>query len=335
MLKRQGRKEMKKKTILALLLMTGLISVLAIRPAHADITSVAWIKPVQIPSPDPFLGTISVAYIAGSAWMLNIKVYNDAYNGTPPGPLPSVTPMDIRVFNIAVWFDWDLFYNTTVNVGIKHGETHLFTIEGTTESPPTASNLFTHSYSIYVEYEITYKKDGVTVTEDKKWGPYDGVNFAVLSQDQYDAVQTSLDYADFENEVGGYVDDYVDSNSLYIQAEREVVMGDTSYGQGEFSDALLHYNNALSQLTQSWTTYKGIREQYESVILDNQKADLNKKLAEIDAIQANATARLIEANALYNSMMVNSFAFMFFGVGFMFFGIAAIFYARRPKPAQS
>jgi len=325
----------KKTTILALLLLIGLVSASSMHSAHANISNVAWIKPVRIPSPDPFLGTVNVAYIAGSMWILNIKVQNDAYNGTPPGPPPSVTPMDVRIFNIAVWFDWNVFYNTTLDVIIKHGKTHLFTINGNTESPPTASNLFTHSYEIYVEYEITYQKDGVTVTQERKWGPNSGDCFAVLSPEQYDAIQANLNYEDFKNKVGNYVDDYVESASPYIQAEREVTMGDTSYGEGEFSSALQHYDTALSLLNQSWATFKAIRSEYESIEQDSHEADLNMKLAMIESIQANATARLIEAHALENSMVINAVGFAFFGVGFMFFGVAAIFYARRPKPTQS
>ncbi len=62
-------------------------------------------------------------------------------------------PMDARVYSIAVWFDWNKFYNTTLDVTVKYGENYLFTINGTTEQISIASNLFTHSYKVYVEFE--------------------------------------------------------------------------------------------------------------------------------------------------------------------------------------
>jgi hypothetical protein len=302
------------------LLLAILISALTIRPIHAGITPpITWIKPVRIPTPDPFLGTVSVAYIAGSTWIVNVRVTNDATNGTDP--------MDARVYRIAVWFDWNRFYNTTVNVLIKNGDTYLFTVNGTMESTSIASNLFTHSYKVYVEYEITYQSGGGTVTQKKTWGPSTGSNFAVLSQQQYDSVRASLNYDEFEDEVDGYVDDYAESFSLYVQAEREAEMGDTSYLEGEFSSALLHYNTALDLLDQSWTKYTTIKAEDDSITLD-------KKQAELDAMKANTTAILAHANAVATATVINAVAFAFFGIGFIFFGIAAIFYARKPKPTQ-
>jgi hypothetical protein len=315
------------KKILATLLVVlliGLVSLSAIRPAQAGITGApTWIKPAWKDrtglSKDPFLGDVNVAYIAGSKWILNIWVHNDATNGTDS--------MNARVYRIAVWFDWNKFYNTTLDVTLKYDTDYLFTVNGTMEQTAIASNLFTHSYKVYVEYEITYQAGGGTITAKKTWGPYSGSGFAVISQEQYNAVQASLNYTDFKARVASYVDDYAESHSLYIQAERETKMGDISYIGGEFSSALQHYNNALDLLTQSWTKYTTIKAEDDSIILD-------KKQAELDAIKANTTATLVDANAVATATVINAVALAFFGIGFIFFGIAAICYARRPKPTQ-
>jgi len=315
-------------------LLIGLVSLSAIRPAQAGITGTpTWIKPVWKDrtgvSKDLFLGDVKVAYIAGSKWILNIWVHNDATNMThaPPPPPASNEKMDARVYRIAVWFDWNKFYNTTLDVTLKYDTDYLFTVNGTMEQTSIASNLFTHSYKVYVEYEITYQAGGGTVTEKKTWGPYSGSDFAVISQDQYSSSDASKNYADFEDMVDDYVDNYAESYNLYIQAEREAKMGAMSYGGGEFSSALQHYNNALNLLTQSWTKYTTIKAEDDSVTLD-------KKQAELDAMKANTTATLIHANAVATATVINAVAFAFFGIGFIFFGIATIFYARRPKPTQ-
>jgi len=316
---------MKKALAISLVVLVVLVSTSNFSQVQAKIDGApVWIKPAWTDKiNDPyFRANVPIAYIAGSTWTLNVKVLNDATNGTDP--------MNARVYRIAVWFDWNKFYNTTVNVNIKYGDTYLFTFSNVTEQTSVASNLFMHSYKVYVEYEITYMHAGGTITEKKTWTwPTTGygTGFAVISQDQYSSANASKNYADFEDMVDDYVDNYAESYNLYIQAEREAKIGTMSYTGGEFSSALQHYNTALGLLTQSWTKYTTIKAEDDSVILD-------KKQAELDAIKANTTATLVHANAVATATVINAVAFAFFGIGFIFFGIAAIFYARRPKPTQ-
>jgi hypothetical protein len=308
-----------KKTLSAplVLLLIGLISMTTIRQAQAGIDSITWILPAWRNKSDSYFGTtVAYAYVAGSTWTMNVMVNSDATNGT--------NDMDARVLRIAVWFEWNKFYNTTLDVTIKHGDTYLFTINGTTEQTTIASNLFLHSYKVYVEYEINYLKDGAAVTERRTWGPLSYGGFAVLSQDQYDAEQASKNYEDLKNAVSTYVDDYAESNNLFIQAKMKARMAETAYTGGDFSGALEHYNNASSLLEQAFAVYTSKDTAYE-------KADLDMEQAQVNAVQANATARLIEANGLATAMMINAAGFAFFGLGFIFFGLAAIYYARRPR----
>ncbi|MEW6505971.1 MAG: hypothetical protein AB1457_18620, partial [Chloroflexota bacterium] len=159
---------------------------------------------------------------------------------------------------------------------------------------------------------------------------------AVLSQDQYDAMAASQNYADFEDEVDGIVDDYAESYGLYIQAEQEAGTASTLYRQGDFTGALSHYNTAMTTLNQSYAVAKSKDMQYDELEFKGSQAEVDMYIAEADAVSANATARLIEANALAQAMVMNSVALMFFGLGFMFFGLAAIVYAnkRAPKPQE-
>jgi len=320
---------MKKILAISLVLLIVLVSMSNVRIAKADIEDVTWIKPAwkNIVS-DPYFGVdVPIAYINGSTWMLNVKVKNDATNMThAPPPAPN-EKMNARVYRIAVWFDWNKFYNTTVNVNMKYDDTYLFSVSNVTEQTSIASNLFLHSYKVYVEYEITYESGGGTIIERMTWGPKSYSGFAVLSPEQYNSAETSKNYADFKDMVKDYVDDYAESHDLYIQAEREAKNGSTSYSKGDFSSALQHYNTSSSLLTQSWLKYTTIKAEDDSIKLD-------KKQAELDAMKANTTATLVQANAVATATVINAVGFAFFGIGFIFFGIAAIFYARRPKPTQ-
>jgi tetratricopeptide (TPR) repeat protein len=310
-----------KKSHVAIISLAMILCVSFATLARADITSVTWIKPAWKNkiglSADPFLGDVSVAYIENTTWTLNILVNNNVGE-------------TIVIKNIAVWFDWNKFYNTTTNVTIASNGEYLFTINGTTESAQIASNLFTHRYKIYVDFEYT------TVSRNGTWTyPRVGFaeNFAVLTQEQYNAAYASGEYAFLKGNVGTYVDDYAESYSLYIQAETEANTALYYYRQGEFNSSLQHYQTAINLLKQAWTVYIGIKSEYDENQLNKDKAAAEKLQAEANAINANATAKIIEANALAQAMIINATALAIFGLGFMFFGVAAIVYAwRKPKP---
>jgi hypothetical protein len=311
-----------KKTLAALLvlLLIGLVSLSTIHPAQADINSVTWIKPAWKGITDNFLGDVSVAYVEGSTWTLNIRVDNYELNST-------WHHMDARVYRIAVWFDWNKFYNTTLDVTVKYSENYLFTISGTTEQTSIASNLFTHSYKVYAEFE-----DVKNATEKRTWGPTSGDQFAVLSQEQYDSPLARENFWNSYYRVSSYVNAYAESLSLRVQAEKESDMADMYYEHGEFSSAVEHYNTASNLLDQSFTAYTSRKSEYDDLNLNSTKADLDKKLAETEAIKANATATETLASATATATLISSFGFVFFGLGFIIFGVAAMMYARR-KPA--
>jgi hypothetical protein len=293
-------------------------SVSVVRPAQASISSTpTWVKPAWRSVSDSVLGYVDVGYVTGTNWTLNVNVHNDAWNGSQY--------LDAKVNRIAVWFDWDKFYNTTFDVTIPKLGDRLLTVIGVTESTSIASNLFTHSYKIYVEYEMTYSDGSGTVTKKNTWGPSSGSAFAVLSQDQYDSQIASSNYYSFYYSIYSYVDDYAASFGLLLQASKEQNLGSLYYSQGEFATALTHYNAGLDKLNQSLTVYMDKKTK-------NEDATLDKSLAENEAIRANATATTTLAQATASAAMNNSYGYMLFGLGFIIFGIAAIIYAmKRPK----
>ncbi|MEM3577868.1 MAG: hypothetical protein QXX51_05360 [Candidatus Bathyarchaeia archaeon] len=318
-----------KKSHAAIISLAIILCISFVAPASAGITSLTWIKPVWKNRTDPFLGSVDIAYIENTTWIINIWVRNTERNATGH-------PVDITVKNIAVWFDWNKFYNTTKDVLIKYNDEYLFTINGTTELTTIASNLFTHRYRIYIEFEYTTVSGGVPATVKDSW-TYDGDRFAVLTQTQYDVSQASWEYSLLKSTVSTYVDDYAESFSLYVQAETEANTALYSYTQGEFNVSLQHYQTAINLIKQAWTVYIGIKAEYDENKLNKDKAEADALQAEANAINANATARLIEANALAQAMVINAVALAIFGLGFMFFGLAAIVYAwRKPKaPPQA
>ncbi len=321
---------MKRILLMALaVLLIGIASLSVARPASAGLSSPPqWLTPAWKDKTDTLLGQVAAAYITGTTWTLKLDITNDVHNSTLDPPPPN-SHMDIRVYRVSVWFDWGKFYNTTLDVVIKHDDIYAFTVNGTTEQISIASNLYSHVFKVFVEFSFAYNNNGASITESKTWLAFDSnVKFAVLSQDQYDADQAALKYTELKGMVGAKISDpgaHVSALDLSLQADQEYSAGRVPYSTGDFSGAKQHYNNAWSLLNQSWATYAAFQTKYD----DNKLA---RALAEVDAIEANASAILIGANALATGTIMTSFAFVFFGLGFIFFGVAAIIYARRRSP---
>jgi len=308
------------------------------RPANASISgNPEWVGWVWKNYDDSFLGHVDYGFMAGATWKLNVWVHGDATNGTHN--------MDARVYRVAVWFDWNKFYNTTFDVMVKYNTDRLFNVEGTMEPTSVASNLFKHTYKVYVEYEITYSTTGTTVTGKKTWSyappsPSSYDEFAVIAQDQYDAKGAKDKYSSFYSSVGSYCDNYAESLSLFVQAQQEYNTGNGYYGQGDFANALSHYNNAWSYLNQSFTIYTTNEMVYDQLDLNETKAEVDYIIAEVEAIRANATATLAEgeaiktlANGQSQAFVINAVGFVFFGIGFIIIGVATVLWAKKPKPS--
>jgi hypothetical protein len=306
-------------------ILVGFLTLSSTHAVKADVDSIYWVKPALRGVNDQYLGYISVGYVTGSTWTLNVWVTNNAMNSTP-----NSQPMDAHIFKIAVWFDWNTFYNTSLDVTLKYNEKRLLTASGTTEDVAGTSSMFTHKYRVYVEYKITYMDSSHTSTiKERTWSypvsePETG--FAVLSQDQFNSRLAAESFRSYLTSLtsgsGYYVDRFAESMSLRVQAVQENRTGTSYYARGEFSTALGSFNNAVSLLNQSRATYVSRQTVIEA-------GDLDRSLAETDAIRANATATRTVSQAMANGMLINSFALILFGLGFIFFGIAAILFVRK------
>jgi hypothetical protein len=318
--------------ILLTAILVGFVALSSTRPVNASIdSSIYWVKPALRGVNDQYLGYVSAGYVTGTTWTLNVRITSDAWNSTP-----NSQPMDARIFRVAVWFDWNRFYNTSLDVTVKYGDSRLFTVTNTTEDVAVASNMFTHSYRVYVEYKITYMDASHTATtKERTWSTSEYTGFAVLSQDQFNSRLAADNFRNYLASLVSssstyytyyYGDQYAESMSLRVQAMQENKTGTSHYGRGEFSTALGFFNNAMSLLNQSRATYVSKQTVVEA-------GNLNRTLAETDAIKANATATRTISQATANAALINSFAFILFGLGFIFFGIAAILFVRKgPKP---
>jgi len=328
---------MRKTLVLSLLLLLiGFVPLSVIHPAKAYISSSQWGAPTWTDTYDPFNNYVSVGYVSGSTWTLNLNVYNSEYNGS--------VYVNVKVVTVAVWFDWNTWYNTSRSDVINAETNYVLTVTNTTaQSPTPATNLFTHSYRIYVIVQQMYQSSGGAAFKTVTWGPDSGSEFAVIPQIEYSAYLAENKYYNLYDSIPtSYLRSYADSFNLFEMAETNLETGLMYYGIGNFSSAISSFNTAYSMLNQSFALYTGQEKQYNALDLNQTKADLNLQLAQINQVNANASyytaqgdAAKTLANGQSSALMINSVGFLFFGLGFIVFGMAAVSYARKPKSPPS
>jgi len=312
-------------TIISLLIVT-LLSTLATAPVKAYISNLYWIEPFYRDY-DPFYGTWVVGYKTGSTAELIVTTYNDWW-GYP----------SINVTAVKVLFDWNINYTSTeCPYNMSYGEYHNFLINFTVPSTDVASNMFLHTYIIYVEF--TYD------TNKYYWYTY-GYNFAVYSLTQADAV-------DAYRELGArlsYIPTFYSSEAqmLLSKAQAEYYIGSQCYSRGDFTSAKTHFETGLSSFDQAFTIESDYAKTRDDYYLASQEAEIyynsalaNATMKQAEAAMIEAEAALIEANAtktqadaaaiLAQSSLNQSYAWILFGLGFVIIGIGVLVYAIK-KP---
>jgi len=319
---------------IGLLVMT-LVLTMAATPVHAYIYSYNWTAPLYR-GYDSFFGTYVVAYEAGSTAQLFVRVYNDWY-GYP----------SINVTAVKVSFDWNVNYTSNECPYVMlNGEYHSFMINFTVPQTNIASDMFAHSYMMYVEFAY----DGST----SYWSYYPGESFAVYSVERADALdlQTEL------NAKFSYVPSFnsYEARLMLSEAQAERGTGDYMSGQGKFALAKTHYEAAADLFDQAFAIESNYTKAYDEYYSAYQEAQLNvtrlqaeatktqadAALATADASMEQAEAAMIEANAtqtqanaavtLANASFNQSYAWFLFGIGFIIISIGALVYAsRKPK----
>jgi len=326
------------RKVVAILLgfvLTMAISTATISPAHATISSIEWIAPVR-QGYDSFYGDWIVAYKTATDWSLAVNIYGSAALG-------------LNISKIRVWFDWGTNYNYTYSyplTQVPSGEYRVFSVSNTTPATTTASNLFPHRYTVYVEHAKNTSTRVLSGTLSYSWSSL-GYKFAVYSADQDVAVSSADRYDDLATAYAGYTWTSAEAISLRSQATLENSRGDDYYDRGDFANAKTSYAAAVSKFEQAIAAQNEYAATDQEIDLNNlnatgtatlTNANANMKLAEAAEIEANAA--MIEANATKvqaDAALTNAWGWYFIGIGFAigwtFMGIGVVIYAlRKPKP---
>jgi hypothetical protein len=227
----EGVENMRKilATIVSLLMATS-FSTLATAPIQAYISTYSWIGPIYHGS-DQYYGTSVAAYEAGSTAQLLVTVYNDWYGYA-----------NITVTAVKVWFDWNVNYSSTETPFVmKLYESHNFMINFTVPSTDVATNLLPHNFRIYVEFSYD--------TYSNYWSYYSSEYFAVYSTDQAEAQGLYQRLEVFRYTYPLFITSQ--ARASWFKGQMEFLVGETSYGHGNFTDAKTHYQTAWNSYNQA------------------------------------------------------------------------------------
>jgi hypothetical protein len=305
----------------------------SVRPAKAYIDTVNWIG--ESHSYDIYWHSYYlIAFEEGTTAQLAVRVYNNwAYN--------------LNVSAVIVYMDWNQNYSsaqaseTTPSVMPPYTY-RTFLITFTVPDVTVASNLYSHGYTVYVEY--------LNGTGHKQ--PYDDWSFSsgfyVYSSDQKECMRLYDEIQAMFNAYGSSPG-FSTNNASVMWKEGYMLyqLGYNAHSQGAFTDAMNYYNNALDKMNTAigieadydlnWQNYNdasdrawdNIYMQEEQAYALNLEAQANATIMEADAMSTNASARVTLAQAA----LTQSYAVIVFGIGFIVFGIAAIVWAnKRPRP---
>jgi hypothetical protein len=293
----------KMSALLFAFLLATLISVSIPRSVQASISAYNWIGPTYR-GHDDFYGTTVVAYRTGSEATLVVSVSADWF-GYP-----------VNVSAVKVGFDWGVNYSSTEcseasPFQIQDGELQVFTVAFTVPGTTVASNLVTHTYTIYVEHvnSTTGPKRIVYTWEVTPWEP-----FVVYSIDQAEARV-------LRKELEAWLDAYTaplympsEAKELWIKATVERNMASDAYEYGNFADAKTHYGNALNFTKEALMSEVDKTSSFEDALLN-----------------------LIDSAESFLSMQGWGFIIIGigFGIGFLLMGIGVVVYLVRKSGAPS
>ena len=287
-----------KKPILAAIALL-LVAVMLI-PAYADITEHTWLGATYMY--DDYYREYIIGYKEGTTAVLAVWVRNTNVS-------------NINVTRVYVSFDWGDEYNSTqmsiTNPAIiPVGQTRVYYVNFTVPSTSVASNMYTHSYTIYADYKVK-NATGLNILS----GTYKTTlfeNFAVFSTDQATAIE-------LWSIIGNYPmpSDWESTRAeiLSNKAENETVSGWAYYQVGDFTRARQRFATALDYLNQAWDA----EEAYLTVKEELDIEDLRAKIRSFDAM-----------SSFFNGL---STMWILLGIGWVLLGIGYIIkYLRTKRP---
>ena len=320
--------------VLSSLVLTLLLALSMTRAVKADINDGdgIWLGPT-FSGFDDFYGASVIAYTEGATARVAVIVDRGGSGGAS----------EINVTAVSVVFDWGGNYTLvlspvfTVNDTIS---TAAFTVSFTVPSTSTASNMFLHTYTIYVKYNTTLGAAPPFTGGDN--------DFAVYSTAQASA-QTLKQTADSYSEPSGGFTSH-EARILWEKGDAELTKGDTSYMLGAFSSAATYYQNAITFYGQAYASETVFDQDYRESQINNTnaQADYYTGLSDYyskqgDAAVKSANASMIQADAAVteadaavrqaDAALTNAYGWMSIGIGWVLIGIGAIIYGlRKPKP---
>lgn len=289
-----GVEKMKKLSILLFLSVLMIFALFAAaRPAHASISSHNWIDALLRNEWDSFLGSVSYGYRTGSTATLKINVYNHL-------------SAQMNISAVYVRFDWGINYSSpeanitqTLIYRLASGMSHVFTITFTVPDTTVASNVVKHTYTIYVD------DVNIVGTDLHSNSPQSGSDFAVLSDEQANAIETKREISKYS---GYYTFLTAKARELSLMAGGARNLGDSAYQSGRFGDAAAYYQDALSLYEDAWSSETGSVSGFETALKDIM-------------------------NSGSGAISMVGWGYVIFGLGWVFIGIGVIIYAVRKLKA--
>jgi len=265
--------------------------------ARASINNYNWISTAVRNEYDSFYGSYVTAYEENTSAFLVVSVSNDLHDG------------QLNVSTVKVGFDWGVNYTSSEcsadnPFGIASSQSHVFTTNFTVPSALFASNLVTHSYTIYVEsVNSTTGPKGIVTS----W-TMNGNGFAVFSTDQAAAHE-------YEQEVDAYPTTnfngipFLTANARQLLQESNVAktLATNSYARGDFSKAATYYKNSLTSIQQAWSNETSKWSTFEDAIAD-----------------------ILHGGG--NLLTMQGYAWLIFAVAFLIMSIGVLIYLARKKP---
>ena len=285
--------KMKKPLFVAIVFLLALATLI---PVYADITGWTWLGTTYT-GWDDYHNDYVNAYGSGTTAVLAVTVENEEGH-------------NITVTSVHVNMDWDDTYESTqvsaTNPEIlDDDDVRVFFIDFEVPNTTIASNLFTHSYKIVVEYFYYPNETDPTVTKTGKYTSPVGEDLVVYSADQADAVNLMRIIAEFSQPSPPDWDS-VRAQILWNRAMNETCNGEEYYRQGEFPKAKQQFSTALDHINQAWNA----EEAYLTIMEELQIRQIEADIRSLDSM-----------SNFFNGL---STMWILFGIGGILFGIGYI-----------
>jgi hypothetical protein len=298
-------RKMKRTGVICIVLCAAvLVAVVNMPVARASITNYNWINAVARNQYDDFYASMVTAYEEDTSASMVVSVSNENY----PGPL--------NVSAVKVGFDWGSNYSSSecsINKTfvIASRQSHVFTITFTVPSAAFASNLVTHSFTIYVE--SAKNATGPPNRIVASW-TMQGDSFALFSADQAAAYR-------YEQEVNAYPTTNIGipfltskARQLLVESDAAKTLASDSYNRGDFSSAATYYKSSLDSIKQAWSNETAKWSTFE-----------------------DAFASILQGGG--NLLTMQGYALLIFAVGFLIISFGVLIYLSRrrtppPRPEQ-